>query len=35
VASAADKDWVAHVKKPFRKSSHVIQYYVAPGIMWS
>jgi len=25
VASAADKDWVAHVKKPFRKSSHVIQ----------
>jgi hypothetical protein len=26
VASVADKDWAAHVKKPFRKSSHVIQY---------
>ena len=26
VASVADKDWVAHVKKPFRKSSHVLQY---------
>jgi len=26
VASAADKDWVAHVRKPFRKSSHVLQY---------
>jgi len=26
VASVKDKDWVVHVKKPFRKSSHVIQY---------
>ena len=26
VASVADKDWVAHVRKPFRKSSHVLQY---------
>jgi hypothetical protein len=26
VASVKDKDWVAHVKKPFRKSSHVLQY---------
>jgi hypothetical protein len=26
VASVADKDWVVHVKKPFRKSTHVIQY---------
>jgi hypothetical protein len=26
VASVVDKEWVAHVKKPFRKSSHVLQY---------
>lgn len=26
VASVKDKDWVAHVRKPFRKSSHVLQY---------
>jgi hypothetical protein len=26
VDSVADKNWVAHVKKPFRKSSHVLQY---------
>lgn len=26
VVSVRDKSWVAHVRKPFRKSSHVLQY---------
>ena len=26
VSTVADKDWVVYVKRPFRKSSHVLQY---------
>ena len=35
IAQVKHKRWIAYVKKPFRKSTHVLQYYVAPGIMWS